>query len=91
VTAELLPITRNGNSSHNGAVNLLCCMLFGRFLGVIYRVVSVSRRKFRMVRGLLVIACFVMLRCFAMLLCSEFEMFGCLLVVRSTFMSCHVL
>ena len=64
-------------------------MVFGRFLGVIYRVVSVSRRKFRMVRGLLVIACFVMLRRFAMLLCREFVMFSCLLVMLCTFMLRH--
>jgi hypothetical protein len=65
--------------------------VFGRFLGMVDRVVTVSCSNFRVERGLLVIACFVMLRRFAMVLCCEFVMFGCLLVVLSTLLSCHVL
>jgi hypothetical protein len=52
---------------------------------------SMSGSDLRMVRGLLMVAGFVMLRRLSMVFCSELVMFGRLLVVFSTLMSCHVL
>jgi hypothetical protein len=71
--------------------SVLLSMLFGRFLGVVERMESMSCGDFRMVRGLLMAVGFVMLRRLAMVFCCELVMFSRLLVVISTFMSCHVL
>jgi hypothetical protein len=66
-------------------------MVFGCFLGVVGRVESMSSSDFRMVRGPLMVAGFMMLRGLTMVLCCEVVMFGRLLVVFGTLMSCHVL
>jgi hypothetical protein len=65
-------------------------MVFGRFLGVVDRMESMSCSDLRMVRSLLMAAGFVMLRRFPMVFCCVLVMFGRLLVVFSALMSCHV-
>ena len=103
MTAELLPTARIGNSPRlRGRSPALLCgryfllsgvlirKVFGGFLGVVDRVVTVSCGNFRIERGLLVISCFVVLCRFAMMLRCEFVMFGCLLVVLRTLLSCHL-
>jgi hypothetical protein len=71
--------------------SVLLSVVFGRFLSVVGCVVSMTGRDFRMVRGLFMIAGFVMLGRLQMVSCCELVMFSRFLVVFSAFMSCHVL
>jgi hypothetical protein len=69
--------------------SVLVSMVFGGFLGVAGRMEPMSCSDFRMVRGLLMAAGFVMLGRLPMVFCCELVMFRRLLVVFSTLMSCH--
>jgi hypothetical protein len=69
---------------------VLLSVVFGRFLCVLGRMESMSCGDFRMVRGLLMSASFVMLRSLQMVFCCELVMFSRFFVVLSTFVSCHL-
>ena len=70
---------------------VLVSVVFGRFLGVVDRMESMSCSDLSMVRGLLMATGFVKLRRLPMVFCCELVMFSRLLVVFSPLMSCHVL
>jgi|HubBroStandDraft_4_1064222.scaffolds.fasta_scaffold382563_2 hypothetical protein len=62
---------------------VLFSMVFGRFLGVVHSMESMSCSYFRMMRGLLMAAGFVMLRGLPVVFGCQLVMFGRLLVVFS--------
>ena len=61
-------------------------MLFGSMLGMIPGMKIMRVCKMRMVRSLVVIACFMMLRGFSMVVCSQSVMMSRLLVVMRRFL-----
>jgi hypothetical protein len=64
-------------------------MVFGRFLGMMRRIQSMSCRNVSVVCGLLGASGFVMLRCFAMVFRGVLVMFSRRLMMFCALVSCH--
>jgi hypothetical protein len=69
---------------------VLLGMVFGRFLGMVRRMESMPSGHFRVVRGLLVAAGFMVLRRFPMVFRRGFVMFSCRLMVFCAFVGRHL-
>jgi hypothetical protein len=70
---------------------VLLSMVFGRFLGMVRRMESMTCCDFRVVRGLFMASGFVMLRCLPMVFRRDFVMFSRCLMVFCAFVTRHFL